>query len=87
MLRYATIRSATTKVIARAGGTTIWTVNVNTGASGAILTIYNGTSASGDLVATVDASAVVSLAYGVYCPEGIFIELAGGAADITIGYA
>lgn len=68
------------------GPGTLWTVNVNTGATGAVLTIYDAESATGSPVAVVDASAPISRAYGVYCSTGIFVDLATANADVTIGY-
>lgn len=62
-------------------------MNVNTGATSAVVTIYNAESASGTPVAVIDASAPISRCYAIYCPGGIFVDLSGGNADVTIGYA
>ena len=86
--RYATITAAGDKKIAAAGGMpALWTVNVNTAAASAVLTIYDGTSTTGSKVATVDASQIASKGYGISCPNGIYINMSGGNADVTIGYA
>lgn len=69
------------------GGARLFTVNVNTGATSAVLTIYNGTDANGDVVAVIDASAAGSFFYGVKCNDGIYAALSGGDADVTIGNA
>lgn len=69
------------------GPGTLWTVNVNTGASSAVVTVYDSDAASGTPVAVIDASAPISRAYGVYCHNGIFVDVSGGNADVTIGYA
>ena len=88
MLRYAVIRAVGTKAIGGlASGAVLWTVNVNTGAAGAILKIYEGGSASGILVATIDASTKSGQSFGVYMKDGIFLDLSVGNADCTIGYA
>lgn len=63
----------------------LWSVNVNTAAGSAVLKIYNGTSASGELVASIDASGKGSFVYGVAMKDGIFYDLSGGNADVTIG--
>jgi hypothetical protein len=69
------------------GAAQLWSVNINTGTFGAVLKIYNDTSAvTANLVATIDASAVVRLWFGVYCQRGIFYDLSAGASDVTIGY-
>lgn len=86
MFRSATIRTVTTTIVTNGPGT-LWTVNINSGSAGAILKIYNGTSASGTLVAQIDASSKSGHSYGIYCREGIFLDLSVGAADCTIGYA
>lgn len=62
------------------------TVNVNTGATSAVLTIYDAESASGSPVAVIDASAPISRGYFIYCHNGIFVDLSGGNADVTIGH-
>jgi hypothetical protein len=86
-LRYVRIASVSSATVAPSGGgAEVWTVNVNTGAASAILKIYDGTSASGTLVATIDASSKSSHCFGVLCPNGIFWDLSGGTADCTIGY-
>lgn len=86
-LRYATIRAAGNLSVAPTDGSAqLWTVNVNTGAASATLSIYDGTSASGTLIAVVDCENPGSYGYGVLCPNGIFAVLADGDADVTIGY-
>lgn len=62
------------------------TVNVNTGAANATLTVHDGTSASGVVVAIIDASTKSSHFYGFECKNGIFCVLAVGNADVTVGY-
>jgi hypothetical protein len=86
MINYSVIKTVTTKVVAPGGPAALWTVNVNTGAAGAILKIYDGTSSAGTLVATIDASTKSSQCFGVRCPNGIFADLSVGTADCTIGY-
>jgi hypothetical protein len=61
-------------------------VNVNTGAANAILTIYDGQSTSGPVVAELDATTKSSHGYDFYCEGGIHVVLASGNADVTIGY-
>lgn len=65
---------------------TLWSVNVNTAAGSAVLKIYNGTSAAGELIASIDASGKGSYVYGVGLKDGIFYDLSGGNADVTIGF-
>ena len=86
-MRYRAIASVGTGLIAEEdGGATLWTVNVNTGAPSAILKIYDGESAAGTLIAEIDASSKSSVAYGCLCDDGIYWQLSGGNAQVTIGY-
>lgn len=89
MLSFKHVNTISSGVVAPAsGGAIFWVANVNTGSGTAVLKVYNNTSAvAADLVASIDCTAIASLWYGVYCPKGIFYDLSGGAADVTIGYA
>ena len=86
-LRY--VHLTTSGQTQRIGGnnawSTLWTVNVNTAAAAAALTIYDGDS-SGSVIAVVDATSAKSLCYGVVAKNGLYLSLAGGNADVTVGY-
>ena len=59
----------------------------NTGATSAVLTVYNNSAGSGDVVATIDGSNTsqgVCREYNVHCPQGLTVVLSGGNADMTI---
>jgi hypothetical protein len=87
LLRYAHISATGNLSVAPSGGgAALWNVTVNKGASGAILTVYDGTDNTGTVVATIDASAVCNLWYGALCKNGIFCVLSVGNADVTVGY-
>lgn len=88
MLRSARITAVGTLLIApNGGGAQLWSVNINKGAAGALLSIYNDVSAvAGSLVATIDCANPVSLWYGIGCEKGIFVAMSVGNADVTIGY-
>lgn len=62
-------------------------VNVNKGAASAVITIYNGASANGSIVAAIDAS---SKSYndfnGARIPAGMEVVQSGGASDFTVSY-
>lgn len=88
MLNYFPIRTVSNKQLGAAGGNTLLgTVNVGTGAATAVLKLYDGVDATGTLVSSIDASAKGSYAFFVRCPKGLFVDLSGGTADCTIGYA
>lgn len=68
-------------------GSELGTVNINTGAGSAVLTLYNALSADANKkIATIDASTKSSHAFVVYCEIGLFYALSGGNADVTIGF-
>lgn len=65
----------------------LYTVNINTAAGSSTVTIYNNTSAvSADIVAVIDSASKGSHAFGFLCEKGIFVAIAGGTPDVTIGY-
>ena len=68
------------------GNAVLHTVNINTGAVSARLDIYDGTSTGGNLKASIDATSKSSHYFGFVCPNGIYANLVGGAADVSIGY-
>ncbi len=59
-------------------------VVVGTGAASAVLTIYDGQSASGVVIAVIDASAKGSYLFECNTKDGLFAVLSGGNADVTI---
>lgn len=87
VLRSKHLSATGTGILAPAGGDAeLWTVNINTGAASATLKIYDGTSATGTLVAQIDATTKSSHCYGIFCRGGIYYDLSGGNADVTIGF-
>jgi hypothetical protein len=63
------------------------TVSVNTGAASAVFKIYDGTTAGGTLIATIDATSKSNFVFFVKCTtHNLFYALSGGAADVTIAY-
>lgn len=69
----------------------LWTVNVNTGAASAVLTVYDGPtvanpSTTGSVVAMIDASSKSSQVFGVQVTNGLYLVMTGGNADVTVGY-
>ena len=86
-MSYKHISAAGNLAVAPAGGKAkLTTVNVNTAADSAVFTIYNGISASGEVVAVIDASETCSRVYAFTLNDGIFCVLSGGNADVTVGY-
>ena len=58
-------------------------VNVNTGAASAVLTLKRKDT-NGATIAIIDASAKGSYQFGCLVNDGIYCSLAGGNADVTI---
>jgi hypothetical protein len=60
---------------------------VGTAAASAVVTVYNGSSTSGAVMATIDASAINFFEFGddgMHCPAGLFVKLTGGNAKVTV---
>jgi hypothetical protein len=89
--QYTHISANTTGVqVGPVGTITLHTVSINTkGATSNLLTIYDGTSTSGTVVAAYDTTAqVASVNLDVTLQVGMFVVLAAGtAADITLSWA
>jgi len=70
------------------GGANSWThlgyINVGTSAASAVLTVYDGQSASGTVVATIDCSALGRYEFDAVCKNGVFCVLSGGNAKVTV---
>lgn len=83
---YKHIAATSTGILSPQTHTNLVCVTVNTGAASAILKLYDGQdSTSGTLVAQIDAS--VGGAYwfgGARLSKGLYFDLSGGNADITI---
>lgn len=77
--------AAATKVI-HSRSAVLGSVIVNTGAASAVVTVYNNTAGSGDVVAIIDAAAATGnpREYNIACPQGLTVVMSGGNADITI---
>lgn len=66
--------------------TQVVSVNVNTGAASAVLTISDSTSLVN--VAIIDCATKISLFYGgIRVPGGAKFALTGGNADVTVAYS
>jgi hypothetical protein len=64
-------------------GGILHTVCVNTGASGATLTLYDGTSTSGAKIAAVAATAPLCLTYDAELNAGLYAAVSG-SIDVTV---
>ncbi len=63
----------------------LYTITVGTAAASAVVTVYDGTTASGEIKALIDASALkVCRFYGAILPRGLFVTLTGGNAKVTV---
>ncbi len=88
-LHYAYHISANGTYLIKAGLGTIGTVTVNSrGTGGNTLTLYDGTDATGTVLAVIDTTAAQgSYLFDLLIGTGIFVELVGGvAADVTVAW-
>lgn len=56
-------------------------------AASAVVTVYNGTSTSGEEIAQIDASAATAIGTYEFCcylENGLHVTVTGGAAEITV---
>ena len=60
-------------------------VTVGTLAAAAVVTVYNGTSTSGEVKAIINAAAEKHVTFdGARFPAGLFIKLTGGNATVSV---
>lgn len=60
---------------------------VGTAAASSVVTVYNGTSTSGEVKATIDAATINFFDFGeegIHCPAGLFVKLTAGNAKVTV---
>jgi hypothetical protein len=69
--------------VASAGGGILHTVCVNTGASGATLTLYDGASASAAKIAAIAATAPSCFTYDAVLNAGLYAAVSG-SIDVTV---
>jgi predicted nucleic acid-binding OB-fold protein len=71
----------------KSGAGVLHSITVNKGATGAVVTVYDNTSAATTKIATINAvSTLTSYLYDCAFTTGLTIDIATGAADITITY-
>lgn len=75
--------TAAVTVAAHSGAGMLLTVNVNTAAAGATLTINDGGST---VLAVVDCGSVASKFFYVPYYRALSLVIAGGSPDVTVGY-
>lgn len=65
----------------------LFDVNVGTSAASAVLTLYDGTGTGGVVKAVIDASAKGTYHFsGLRFPAGLYADLTGGNAKVTVTY-
>ncbi len=67
-------------------GLILHSVVLNKVTASAVVKLYNGTSTTGTLIGTIDASqsAIGTLTYDILCKNGLYAVMTGANADITI---
>jgi hypothetical protein len=61
-------------------------ITVNTGSAGSTLTLYDGTSAAGTVIAAISTATPFNPRYGIQFTTGLFAVVAG-TPDVTVCYA
>lgn len=81
-----------TKYLATANDEAVWgedaqllSITVGTAAASAVITVYDGTSTSGEVRALIDGNVVDSHPfYGSRFGRGLFVKLTGGNAKVSV---
>ncbi|MHB8742561.1 MAG: hypothetical protein ACYC9L_05485 [Sulfuricaulis sp.] len=80
--------AATGDVSYKGSHATLHSVAINTPGSSALLKVYDGTSTTGTLLASIDCSPSTArtsaLNYDLRCANGVYAVLTGANADITL---
>jgi hypothetical protein len=84
LYKYANLNSAASTLL-KTGIGSLGGVAIATGAVGASIALYDGTSSSGTLIGVIGAAAPASLAFGVQFFTGLFAVVAG-APNIVVSY-
>jgi hypothetical protein len=69
--------------VAESGGGILHTVVINTGVSAATVTLYDGTSTAGAVIAVVSAAAAGTFIYDAVLHKGLYVALSG-SPDVTV---
>lgn len=81
--QYLNISAATAGTQVKTGPGQLRTVAINNAASASTIALYDGTSAEGTPIATIDGDVQVSLDYGLMFSVGLFV-MVSGAPNVTI---
>lgn len=61
-------------------------VAIGTGAAGASITLYDGTSSAGTLIGVIGAAAPGTATFGVQFNSGLYVVVAGGSPNAVVSY-
>ena len=89
-LSYANIPGITAGTLIKGTGGLLQSLVVNSATAGAVVTIYDGTSTAGTVIAAFTAGTITNpqaaVVYGVAFLKGLFVVVATDAADLTFTY-
>lgn len=77
--------AAATSTLVKTGAGQLQGITVNTTGTASTATVYDGTSAAGTKIATINTTVAFNGAYSLAFTTGLFIVTVG-AADITVTY-
>lgn len=72
-------------LLVKSGAGSFVGVTINTKVAAGVLQVYDGLTAGGTILATIDLSGgSLSLRYGIGVAVGLFVVMSGANADVTI---
>jgi len=75
--------------LVKSGEGVLYTVTINTPTAAGVITLYDGLTTGGKVIATITVSSSpmpVSLEYNVFFATGLYVVVATQTEDITISY-
>lgn len=84
---YFHVGAATTAQVATVPAL-LHTININQKAAAAcLITVYDNTSASGNIIAVIDGQTIASYVLDVVCQIGIYVSASSAPGDVTVSFA
>jgi hypothetical protein len=85
LYKYANLSGVGTTLL-KTGIGSLGSVAIGTGAAGASISLYDGTSSSGTLIGVIGAATTGSVTFGVQFFTGLYAVVAGGSPNATVSY-
>ena len=82
---YQSMVAQATLVVANAEAV-LGNINICGPTASSVVTVYDGLTAGGGLIAVIDASVTMSYTFDVLCSDGITIVMSGANSDISVSW-